>query len=196
MLFSATVFSCEKDFGDNLGPLEDSLAPIPVTVTNATFTERYPVVTTSLAAGGQVTINFEIPADKGVIREISRVVTGPSAVANFTALNLTSAGTALNTNGDGTPASPFVVAPIPGNGTNQITFTSRVADYLLYRLRNNNVSFGPLATTGTPPVPVIPLALPAPTSPSVPVEIQYYFRFTLEDGGTIASLPVRVRVLP
>ena len=195
-LLSASVFSCKKDYGVGLGPLQDPQAEIPVTVTNATFFERYPVVTTSLAGGGQFTINFEIPAGKGIIREITRVVTGPSAVANFGNLNLASFGTSLNTTGDGTAALPFVSAPIRGNGTNQISYTSRISEYLPYRARNNNVSFGPLATTGNPPVPVIPLALPAQTSPTVPLDIQYYFRFTLEDGSTIVPMPVRVRVTP
>ena len=200
-LLSVGVFSCKKDYGVGLGPLQDSQAEIPVTVTNATFFERYPVVTTSVAGGGRFTINFEIPAGKGVIREITRVVTGPSALANFGILNLTSAGTALNTTGDGTAASPFVLAPIRGNGTNQISFsgvigttsTQGVYSYLPYRIRNGSTAGPAGPQAGTPPAG--PVTAPVPSTTAVPTDIQLYFRFTLEDGSTIVPMPVRVRVV-
>lgn len=199
-LLSAGVFSCKKDYGVGLGPLQDAQAETPVTVTNATFFERYPVVTTSVAGGGRFTINFEIPAGKGVIREITRVVTGPSVIANFGNLNLASAGTALNTTGDGTVAMPFALAPIRGNGTNQISFsgvigtTPSVYSYLPYRIRNG-AGFGPAGPqAGTPPAG--PVTAPVPSTTAIPTDIQFYFRFTLEDGSTIVSMPVRVRVTP
>jgi hypothetical protein len=185
VLFSVSFFSCEKDFGDNLGPVQDSVANIPVTVTNATYFERYPVVTTSVAAGGKFTINFEIPADKGRIKEITRVVTGPAAIANFTNLNLTTAASALNATGTG---ASRVVTPIAGNGSNQISFSSDVATYFTYRVANG-ANFGPIGGTATAP------AAPAPSATATPTEIQYYFRFTLEDGTTIVPMPVRVRVI-
>ncbi|UOG73903.1 hypothetical protein MTX78_17495 [Hymenobacter tibetensis] len=183
VFLSAGFFACEKDYGDNLGPVEDSLASIPVTVSNAEFTERYPVITTSVSAGGNFTINFEIPADKGKIAAITKVATGPSAISNLANLNSTAAASSLNT------------APIAGNGTNQISFTSTLADYLAYRIRNG-AAFGPVATTGNPPVAVVPTALPAPSTNNIPTEIQYYFRLTLEDGTTIVPMPVRVRLIP
>lgn len=200
-LLSAGMFSCKKDYGVGLGPLQDPQAEIPVTVTNATFFERYPVVTASVAAGGQFTINFEIPSGKGTIREITRVVTGPSAVANFGNLNLSSAGTALNTTGEGTAASPFALAPIRGNGTNQISFsgvigtstTSGVYSYLPYRIRNGS-TFGPAGPqAGTPPAG--PVTAPVPSTTAVPTDIQFYFRLTLEDNSSIVTMPVRVRVV-
>lgn len=181
--------SCEKDYGVNLGPVEDSVADIPVTVTNATFFERYPVITTSIAAGGTFTINMEIPADKGKIREITKVATGPAVVANFSNLNNTAVGTALNTSGAGTTSSPFVLTPLPGNGTNQISYTSKLTDYLAYRIRNG-AAFGPIGGTATAPT------IPVPSTTAVPTDIQYYFRLTLEDGRTIVPMPVRIRVIP
>jgi hypothetical protein len=189
VLFSISVFSCEKDYGVNLGPVQDSVANIPVTVTNATYFERYPVVTTSVAAGGKFTINFEIPADKGKIKEITRVVTGPAAIANFTNLNLTTAVSALNATGTGASRA---VTPIAGNGSNQISFSSDLSTYLPYRVANG-ANFGPIgANAGTPAAPTAP----APSTTATPTEIQYYFRFTLEDGTTVVPMPVRVRVIP
>ncbi|WBA40237.1 hypothetical protein [Hymenobacter canadensis] len=188
-------FSCEKDFGDNLGPTQDSVADIPVTVTNATYFERFATVTTTLATSNNVVITMEIPAGSGVIREITKVATGISGTNNLGNLNNTAVGTAYNTTGAGTAASPFVLRPIPGNGTNQITFTTNLTtDYLPYRTRNG-AAYGPLRTTGTPPVVVSPSALPLPSATTIPTEIQYYFRLTLEDGRTIVPMPVRVRII-
>ncbi|SHK60739.1 hypothetical protein [Hymenobacter psychrotolerans] len=190
-LLSFGAFSCEKDYGDNLGPVEDSIAAIPVTVTNADAFERYPVVNTSVAGGGNITITMEIPASAGAIREISKVATGPFATITLTNLNSTAAITALNSrivNGTRT------VTPIVGNGSNSITFTTTLADYLAYRnSQGTPANFGPAgppATTGGPGT------LPVPSATATPTDIQFYFRLTLEDGSTIVPLPVRVRVQP
>lgn len=184
LLLSLGSFSCEKDYGDmHLGPLEDSIAPIPVTVTNADAFERFPVIHTSLANGGTFSITFQTPADKGNIREISKVATGPfSATINLANLNSANALTALNSTGTGTNR---VVTPIPGNGSNTITFTSNLATYQQYRSAQAagvQANFGPATLT--------------PSTTAVPTDIQYYFRLTLEDGTTLIPLPVRVRVLP
>jgi len=41
LTLAISLGSCEKDYGpDTLGPLEDSIADIPVTVTNQQFFER------------------------------------------------------------------------------------------------------------------------------------------------------------
>jgi hypothetical protein len=192
-LLSFGAFSCEKDYGVNLGPMEDSVADIPVTVTNADAFERFPVVNTSLAAGGNITITMEIPAGKGTIKEIAKVATGPFSTINLTNLNSTSPLTALNATGTGTAR---VVTPIPGNGSNSITFTTNLNNYLAYRnlqAAAAQVNFGPAgppATTGGP------ATLPVPSTTATPTDIQFYFRLTLEDGSTIVPLPVRVRVLP
>lgn len=173
----AGISSCEKDYGDNLGPVEDSIASTPVTVTNATFFERYPGVTTSVAAGGNIVIELSIPADKGRIKQITKVATSTATSINLGNLNSTAASTALNT------------APIMGNGSNTITYTTTLAAYLPYRIRVGTTA-GPIGGTTAAP------AIPVPSTTAVPTDIGYYFRLELEDGTTIVPMPVRVRVLP
>lgn len=213
LVLAASTFSCKKDYGGNLGPVQDSVAEIPVTVVNADAFERYPVVNASVANGGNFTITLEIPSDKGKIREITKVVTSSAAVANFTVLNnaattSTNVGQALNTSGAGTTASPFVLTPVAGNGSNQIVFrgnigtstTPGVYSYLPYRIRNG-ATFGPAGPQVGPPTtpggPATgPVTAPVPSTTSTPTDIQFYFLLTLEDGRTIIPMPVRVRVQP
>jgi hypothetical protein len=184
LLLSLGSFSCEKDYGDmHLGPTDDPVAPIPVTVTNADAFERFPVVNVSVAGGGTFSITFEIPAGKGTIKEISKVATGPfSTTINLANLNSTNALTALNSTGTGASRA---VTPIAGNGSNTITFTSDLATYQRYRSAQAAAvqgNFGPATLT--------------PSTTATPTEIQYYFRLTLEDGTSLVPLPVRVRVIP
>jgi hypothetical protein len=185
---SASVFSCKKDYGDNLGPLEDSIADTPVTVANATYFERIPVVTSSIAAGGNVNITLQIPADKGRIKQISRVATGA------TLANLQSTNPAFWLNYNTTSNS---AVPIAGNGSNSITYTSTLNTYAAYRTRlmtvpgyvagTNLAGNAPtVATTGTP-------AVPDERNPNF---IRYWFLITLEDGRDIITTEVRVRILP
>jgi hypothetical protein len=189
-LFSFGALSCEKEY-DNLGPLQDSVADIPVTVTNADAFERYPVVNTSIAGGGNITITMQIPAGSGNIREITKVATGPFATITLTNLNSTAAITALNSR---VVNGTRVITPISGNGSNTITFTTTLNDYLAYRNSQGNATvqatFGPANTTTTP------ASLPVPSTTATATDIQFYFRLTLEDGRTIVPLPVRVRVQP
>ena len=191
-LLTLGVFSCKKQYGEyELAPLQDSVADVPVTVTNANAVERFPIIYTSLAAGGQFTINFEIPSDKGTIKEITKVATGAaSAAITLTALNSSAPSTALNASGTGTNR---VVTPIPGNGTNKISYTSDLTNgYLPYRIAVG-VGAGPIGpNAGTPSVPTVP----QPSTSQTPQEIQYYFLITLEGGRTIIPMPVRIRVLP
>ena len=188
VLISASVFSCEKDYGPNLGPIEDSVTDIPVTVTNAAFFERYPGVTTSVAGGGNITITMSIPDDKGRIKQIIKVATGTPTSLNFGNLNST------------VPATSYNAAPIMGSGTNTITFTTTLAEYLTYRRRVGasagvaGPQVGPPTTPGGPPTG--PVTSPVPSTTNVPTDIGYYFRLELEDGKTIVPMPVRVRVLP
>lgn len=197
-LLSISALSCKKEYGEkDIAPLAPSYADVPVTVTNAAFTERFPVVTTSVAAGGRFTINFEIPADKGKIREITRVTTTSAGNANYTALNSSSPATAYNATGTGTTR---VVTPIKGNGSNQISFSSDLATYLPYRIAVGTTAgpagpqVGPPATPGGPATG--PVTAPVPSTTSTPTDIQFYFLFTLEDSRTIISTPVKVRVTP
>ncbi|NVO85084.1 hypothetical protein [Hymenobacter terrestris] len=180
-VLSTGLLACEKDFGPNdLGPLEDSIANTPVTVTNAEFFERYPGVTTSIAAGGNINIQLAVPAGN-VIKQITKVATSTATSINLGNLNSTTAASAYNT------------APIPGNGTNTITFTTNLQrDYLPYRIRVGT-SAGPAGpAAGTPPR----LTAPVPSTTAVPTDIGFYFRIELEDGTILIPRPVRVRVIP
>ena len=180
LTLSTGLFACEKDYGDKLGPLQDSVADIPVTVTNTDFFERYPGVNTSVAAGGKITIELSIPADKGKIKQITKVATGSATLANFTNLNSTAASTSYTT------------TPVLGNSSNTITFTTTLKDYLPYRMRVGT-SAGPVGPdVGTPPVATAPV----PSATAVPTDIGFYFRIELEDGSILIPRPVRVRVNP
>jgi hypothetical protein len=201
VLLSASVFSCKKDYGVNLGPLEDSKAEIPVTVTNASAFERYPVVNTSVASGGNITITLAIPADKGKIKQINRVATSSTVQS----LSLTNINAAINPGPASAPISVFaynatgtgvnrVATPIPGNGSNQITFTTNLATYLTYRIAAGATAGPAGPQAGTPPSG--PVTLPVPSTTATPTDIAFYFQIELEDGRTIIPMPVRVRVLP
>ena len=177
---SAGLFGCEKEYGDKLGPLQDSVADTPVTVVNTDFFERYPGVNTSVATGGKISIQLSIPADKGKIKQITKVATGSATLANYGNLNSPAASTAYTT------------TPVLGNGSNTITFTTTLQDYLPYRIRVGT-SAGPIGpNVGTPPV----ATAPAPSTTAVPTDIGFYFRIELEDGTILIPRPVRVRVNP
>lgn len=186
--------ACKKDYGNiDLGPLQDSQAAIPVTVTNQDFFERVPIVvvngvardvTVSNPAASPFTITFQIPADKGTIKEITRVQTGA------TGLNLLSTGTATQAyNYDATTSS---VKAIPGNGTNTISFTSSVAEYRAYRTR-----FGTGAGNAGYVFPDVTTANGTSTTynAQTPNQLRYFFLLTLTDGTQIIPMEVRVRLL-
>ncbi|GAA3928238.1 hypothetical protein [Hymenobacter algoricola] len=186
--------ACEKDYGsDSLGPLQDSIADIPVTVTNREFFERVPIVTASVktvvpapgTGNGPFSITFEIPADKGKIREISRINTGTQG------LNLLQNGTAqqaLNYNGNAAAPGYRV---IPGNGTNQITFTSSLAEYGAYRTRVAALTGGAAVNAGQTPV----VAPNTTFNAQNPNQLRFFFMLTLEDGREIIPMEVRIRVV-
>ena len=175
------MFSCKKAYDDtSLSPLKDSVTDIPVTVPNQEFFERFPIVTASLSkldpagAKGPFTIVLQIPADKGKIKEITKITTGTSGLAN------------LQPNFDNLAFNYDVAAaravPIAGNGTNQITFTSTLDKYTAYRTRVGAAAAGQAAaTTGF--------------SAQNPNQLPFYFLLTLEDGRQLISTAVRVRVL-
>jgi hypothetical protein len=197
LMLSQGLFSCKKTFDDNtIGPVQDKLASIPVTVTNATFFERYPIVTTSVAAGGKFDITFEIPADKGTIKDISKVTTGTSiGLPNVQTL---AASNAVNTAG----GAGVAIVPVPGNNTNRITYSSSLAEYTTYRIRLGanagpaGPQVGPPTAPGGPATGPVTAPVPAAATSQTPTEITYYFMITLTDNTTIIPLPVRVRVIP
>jgi hypothetical protein len=187
LLLAFSAFSCKKDYGDLLGPLEDSPADIPVTVKNATYIERVPIVTTSIAAGGKFDITLQIPADKGKIKEITRVATG-TTLANLQS----TAPFWFNYN-----ATTKASEAIGGNGSNEITFSSTLAAYSAYRTRIATVP-GYSATLNTAgPAPTVAV-ITGTTTPDerAPNFLRYWFLITLEDGTTIIPTEIRVRILP
>jgi hypothetical protein len=110
-LFILTVLmafsSCKKD---GFGPLTDSVATIPVTITNAMASRPEPTVSVSKATG-IISIQLAIPSTSGrTIKEITRVsaTTTPTAVQGTTGL--------------------YNTAPIPASGTS-VEFTSTLAQY-------------------------------------------------------------------
>ena len=178
--------ACKKDYGpDSIGPLQDSLAAIPVTVTNQDYFERVPIIVVTGAPNSVLvtptgtnpfTITFEIPADKGTIKEITKVQTGA------TGLGLLSTGTA---------AQAYNTAPIAGNGTNSITFSSSLAEYRAYRTR-----FGATAGNGGYVQPDITATNKVSIyNPQNPNQLRYFFLLTLADGTQIIPMEVRVRIL-
>ena len=181
-LLSLGAFSCKKAYDDkSLSPLQDSVTDIPITVPNQEFFERFPIVTASVGkvAGntvGPFTIVLEIPADKGKIKEITRITTGTAGLNNLQGAD----DRAFNYD----PATKLV-APVAGNGSNQITFSSSLDRYTAYRTR---VGAG---AAGQPAV-VAPNATFTPQNPN---QLPYYFLLTLEDGRQLVSTAVRVRVV-
>lgn len=174
--------SCKKVYDDNsLAPLDQAYAPIPVTVTNASYFERFYVVLANAPTAtdnGNFTITFSIPADKGKIKEITRVSTGTSGLAQVQNANATGASALFNYNGlTGAAAG---ATPTPGNGSNTITYTGKLSDYKTYQTR---------VGTSLAPIPATVSA-----NPQAPNQINFYFFITLEDGTTIIPPLVRVRV--
>jgi len=193
-LLCAIGFSaCEKDYGPRLAPLQDAVAPIPITVVNQEYFERFPVVTTKVdtAAGaakstGTFSIELSIPADKGKIKEITKVGTGNSGV--------------LYVQDNRYPN--YLGAPVAGNGSNKITFTSNLNEVRDYdaRLSATFKSTPSLAVknpaftfTGTS------LGKPGTLTPNAnlqtPNQLRYFFLVTLEDGTQLISTEVDVRLL-
>ena len=173
VLLAGSVASCKKPYdNNNLDPLAPSLAEIPVTVSNFNVFERFPVFFAT-APAGSFTITFSIPADKGKIKEITKVTTGNNGLRDLQ----TGLPTVLY-NYNATTASTVAV---PGNGSSTITFTSDLDTYTQDRTR---VGAG-VATVN----PVVS------TNPQAPTQVEYYFLLTLENGSTVIPARVRVRVL-
>ena len=180
-LLALGTFSCKKAYDDkSLSPLQDSVTDTPITVPNQEFFERFPIVTASLSnkptatTTGPFTIVLQIPADKGKIKEITKITTGTAGLAN-----LASSDNSLAFNYD--PAGSRL-APISGNGTNQITFASSLDKYTAYRTRVGAAAAGQAAST-------------VGFTPQNPNQLPFYFLLTLEDGRQLVSTAIRVRVL-
>lgn len=180
VLLAFATFSCKKVYDDNsLAPLDQAYAPIPVTVTNANFFERFYGVNASLTGGGTFSITLSIPSDKGKIKEITRVATGTNGLAQVQ--NGATTGASLLYNYNGQTGGSAGATPIPGNGTNTITFSSTLANYTTYQTR---------VTTTNAPIPAV-----VSTNPQSPNQINFFFLVTLEDGTTLIPPLVRVRIV-
>ncbi|RZK29836.1 MAG: hypothetical protein EOO61_20110, partial [Hymenobacter sp.] len=119
LLLAASFSACKKDYGNQLAPLQDATAVIPITVTNQVYFERFPVLTSkvdtpavargSLQSTGTFSITLSIPADKGKIKEITKVATGNSGVEYLQ---------------DARYPNFVATGAIAGNSSNTITFSS------------------------------------------------------------------------
>ncbi|OUJ75532.1 hypothetical protein [Hymenobacter crusticola] len=179
-----SLIACKKEY-DNLGPLEDSLADIPVTVTNKEYFERYAIVTSKVTGTntnnttGTFSITFSIPADKGKIKEITKVGTGAGGLEYI--------------QNSGYPN--YLTAPVQGNGTNEITFTSDLNAIRRYNTQLSTYTATlPSSATKTAAY-VTPPGLTVGADPQVPTQLRYFFLLTLEDGRTIIPAEVRVRLI-
>ncbi|MVN76546.1 hypothetical protein GO988_09450 [Hymenobacter sp. HMF4947] len=190
LLLAASFSGCKKDYGNKLGPLQDSTATIPVTVTNQVYFERFPVVTTTVGAGananGTFSIAFSIPADKGKIKEITKVATGNSGVEYLQDARYPN----------------YLTATIAGNGTNTITFNSDLNAVRSYATRLN-AAFATLPASATKTAAFAFTGtstggagtLTPNTNPQTPNQLRFFFLFTLEDGTQLISTEVDVRLL-
>ncbi|MFD1468334.1 hypothetical protein ACFQ48_08865 [Hymenobacter caeli] len=193
VLFSTSFAACKKDYGNQLGPLQDAVAAIPVTVTNQEFFERFPVVTTkvdtangSANSTGKFTIAFSIPADRGKIKEITRVATGNSGVEYL----------------QNTQYPNYLTTTVAGNGSNTITFSSDLNAVRAYSARLN-AAFAtlPSSATMTPAFAFTGTStggsgtLTPNTSPLTPNQLRFFFLLTLEDGTTLITTEVDVRLV-
>jgi hypothetical protein len=191
LLLTVGFSACKKDYGNHLGPLQDSVAAIPVTVTNQVYFERFPVVTTTVTgtgatSSGTFSIVFSIPADKGKIKEINKVATGNSGV-EYLQSNL---------------YPNYLTTPVTGTGTNTITFTSDLAAVRSYASRLNTTFPTLLASaTKTPAFAFTGTSmggagtLTPNTNPQTPNQLRFFFLLTLEDGTQIITTEVDVRLL-
>lgn len=191
VLLAAGFAGCKKDYGNQLGPLQDSVANIPVTVTNQVYFERFPVVTTTVSgtgatSSGTFSIDFSIPADKGKIKEITKVATGNSGVEYL----------------QSTLYPNYLTATVTGTGTNTITFSSDLNAVRSYVTRLN-AAFATLPATATKTAAFAFTGtstggagtLTPNANPQTPNQLRFFFLITLEDGTQLITTEVDVRLL-
>ena len=196
LLLAAGFAACKKDYGNQLAPLQDSLAGIPVTVTNQVYFERFPVVTAkvdtakvangSLTSTGTFSIAFSIPADKGKIKEITKVATGNSGVEYL----------------QDSRYPNYLTTAIAGNGSNTITFSSNLNAVRDYSSRLNT-AFKSLPSDATKTAAYafsgfnagIKGTLTPNRDPQAPNQLRFFFLITLEDGTQLITTEVDVRLL-
>jgi len=186
LLLAGSFAACKKDYGNHLAPLQDSLAAIPVTVTNQEYFERFPVVTTKVdstkgptVSTGTFSIVLSIPADKGTIKEITKVAMGNSGVAYLQDQN-----------------APNYSAVITGNGSNSITFNSDLTTVRDYSKRLASSPVKGTAYTFTGQTKRLSQTLTPNPNPQTPNQLRFFFLLTLGDNTTqLISTEVDVRLL-
>ncbi|GAA4503796.1 hypothetical protein GCM10023172_29280 [Hymenobacter ginsengisoli] len=193
LVLVAGFAGCKKDYGNKLGPLQDSVAAIPITVTNQVYFERFPVVTAKVDttnglanSTGSFSITLSIPADKGKIKEITKVATGNSGV-EYLQSNL---------------YPNYLTTPVAGNGSNTITFSSDLNAVRNYVTRLN-AAFPTLPAGSTKTAAYAfteNLArrkgtLTPNSNPQTPNQLRFFFLITLEDGTQLISTEVDVRLI-
>lgn len=186
ILLAGSFAACKKDYGNQLAPLQDSLAAIPVTVTNQEYFERFPVVTTKVDttkgptnSTGTFSIALSIPVDKGKIKEITKVAMGNSGVAYLQ-----------------NSAPNYLTVPVAGNGSNTITFSSDLTTVRDYRKRLAASAFNGTAYTFTGQTKRLSQTLTPNPNPQTPNQLRFFFLITLDDGTTqLISTEVDVRLL-
>ncbi|HEY1201469.1 MAG TPA: hypothetical protein VGE79_10830 [Niastella sp.] len=124
ILGAMIINSCSKQ---DIDPLQDNRPTVPVSITNATEFRPDPTVTTSLAAGGNISVVLSIPASSGrTIKEITRI----AAATSYTKIQ------------SGGSTGYYENAPIAVNGTTY-TYNTTVSDYF--------VKFPATSATGSNP---------------------------------------------
>lgn len=189
LFFLALAFgACKKDYGNQLGPLQDSLANIPVTVTNQEYFERFPIVTCKVdaAANGTFSIVFNIPADKGKIKEITKVATGNGGVEYLQDVRYPN----------------YLPSAVAGNSSDAITFNSDLNAMRDYTKRLN-AAFATLPSSATQAAAFsfsgtsvgAKGTLTPNANPQTPNQLRFFFLLTLEDGQSIIPAEVDVRLV-
>jgi hypothetical protein len=186
VLLAGSFAACKKDYGNQLGPLQDSLAGIPVTVVNPDYFERFPVIVTKVdstkgptVSTGAFSITLSIPAGQANIKEITKVAMGNSGVAYLQ-----------------NSAPNYLAAPIAGNGSNTITFSSDLNAVRDYSKRLAASSFKGTAYTFINQTKRLSQTLTPNPNPQTPNQLRFFFLLTLDDGTTqLISTEVDVRLL-
>lgn len=187
LLLAVGFAGCKRDYGVQLAPLQDSVANIPITVTNQVYFERFPVVTVKVDTTtqgpfnslGTFSIALSIPADKGKIKEITKVAMGNSGVSYL----------------QNTKAPNYPTAPIAGNGSNTITFNSDLPTVRAYTKQLAASSVAGQAYIFTGQTKRLNQTLTPNPTPQTPNQLRYFFLVTLEDGTQLISTEVDVRLI-
>lgn len=187
LLLAVGFAGCKRDYGVELAPLQDSVANIPISVTNYDYFERFPVVSAKVDTTtqgpfnslGKFSINLSIPAGKGNIKEITKITMGNSGVAYL----------------QNSSAPSYLATPIAGSGTNTITFSSDLATVRSYTKQLAASAVKGTAYTFTGQTKRLSQTLTPNPNLQTPNQLRFFFLVTLEDGTQLISTEVDVRLV-